>query len=81
MPFNALAAFFAARPIATVAQQRWNELETDESAEYEYWRRIVVDLREGADDALAKLFDERTALDDSSRARLPPDSSTSDQAS
>jgi hypothetical protein len=76
LPFNALAAFFAARRIATVAQQRWTELETDESADYDYWRGVFDKLREEADDALAKLFDERTALDDSSRGRLPAKDAT-----
>jgi len=81
LPFNALAAFFAARRIATVAQQRWNELETDESADYDYWRGVFDELREEADDALAKLFDERTALDDSSRGRLPAKHATRTQMS
>ena len=74
LPFKALAAFFAARRIATVAQQRWNELETDGSADYEYWGGVFDKLREEADDTLTKLFDERTAMDDSLRAKV----STSD---
>jgi len=80
LPFNALAAFFAARRIATVAQQRWNELGSEQSPDYDDWRRVFDDLREQADDALAKLFDERVAVDASLHKQPAAERLTSDQS-
>jgi hypothetical protein len=79
LPFDALAAFFTARRIAAVAQQHWDELGSGQNPDYDHWRRAFEELREQADDALAKLFDQRIALDDSPGKHSARKQTTSDR--